>query len=108
MSTPFDLIPTLDNLLFETAQSIDEFSDSFVPQTRSADERFGDFQANGVLPYAKRAGINPRELAQKLIDALPDSEDWTIELAAPDLLILPFHLVFFFAGSWSMVRQKPG
>ena len=86
MSTPFDLIPTLDNLLFETAQSIDEFSDSFVPQTRSADERFGDFQANGVLPYAKRAGINPRELAQKLIDVLPDSEDWTIELAGPGFI----------------------
>ena len=86
MPTPFDLIPTLDNLLFEIAQSIDEFSDSFIPQTRSADERFGDFQANGVLPFAKKLGKNPRELAQKLINALPDSEDWTVELAGPGFI----------------------
>ena len=29
---------------------------SFDPQVRQADERFGDFQANGILPYAKKAG----------------------------------------------------
>ena len=86
MSITFDLIPTLDSLLSETAQTIDEFSDIFEPQTRAADERFGDFQANGVLPFAKREGKNPRELAQKLIDALPNSDSWTVEIAGPGFI----------------------
>lgn len=86
MSTSFDLVPALDNLLVQTASTLDEFTDLFEPQTRSADERFGDFQANGVLPFAKRVGKNPRELAQKLIDALPGSDNWTVELAGPGFI----------------------
>ena len=31
---------------------------------------FGDYQANGVMAAAKRAGQNPREVAQRVIDAL--------------------------------------
>ena len=86
MSTSFDLVLFFDNLLIETACNLDEFSDSFHPQTRSADERFGDFQANGVLPYAKKAGKNPRELAQKLLESLPPCNDWAVELAGPGFI----------------------
>ena len=86
MSTPFDLVPTFDSLLLETAKTVDAFNDDFVPQTRSADERFGDFQANGVLPFAKKAGKNPRQLAQNLIGALPPSEDWTVAIAGPGFI----------------------
>ncbi len=86
MSTSFDLLPSFDQLLYNTALSLDGFNEDFEPQTRSADERFGDFQANGVLPFAKKAGKNPRELAQNLIDALPQSEDWTVELAGPGFI----------------------
>ena len=86
MSTSFDLVPTFDSLLLETAKTVDAFNDDFVPQTRSADERFGDFQANGVLPFAKKAGKNPRQLAQNLIDALPPSEDWTVAIAGPGFI----------------------
>jgi arginyl-tRNA synthetase len=86
MSTSFDLVPTFDSLLLETAKTVDAFNDDFVPQTRSADERFGDFQANGVLPFAKKAGKNPRQLAQNLIDALPPSEDWTVTIAGPGFI----------------------
>ena len=31
---------------------------------------FGDYQANGVMAAAKRAGQNPREVAQAIIDAI--------------------------------------
>ena len=86
MSTSFDLLPSFDQLLHNTALSLDGFNEDFEPQTRSADERFGDFQANGVLPFAKKAGKNPRELAQNLIDALPQSDDWTVELAGPGFI----------------------
>ncbi|NDH00780.1 MAG: arginine--tRNA ligase, partial [Opitutae bacterium] len=86
MSTSFDLLPSFDELLYHTAQSLDGFNEDFDPQTRSADERFGDFQANGVLSFAKKAGKNPRELAQILIDALPPSENWTVDLAGPGFI----------------------
>ncbi len=86
MSTSFDLLPSFDQLLHNTALSLDGFNEDFEPQTRSADERFGDFQANGVLPFAKKAGKKPRELAQNLIDALPQSEDWNVELAGPGFI----------------------
>ncbi|TNF31854.1 MAG: arginine--tRNA ligase [Deltaproteobacteria bacterium] len=32
--------------------------------------RFGDYQINGVLPYAKALKANPRQLAQQVVDAL--------------------------------------
>jgi len=91
MSIFFDLVPALDNLLLETASSIDEFSDLFEPQTRAADERFGDFQANGVLPFAQRTNQNPRELAQKLIDALPQTDEWKVEIAGPGFVNFSLH-----------------
>ncbi|MEM9084251.1 MAG: arginine--tRNA ligase, partial [Planctomycetota bacterium] len=34
------------------------------------DLKFGDFQSNAAMPLGKASGTNPRELAQKLIDAL--------------------------------------
>lgn len=46
----------------------------FNPDVRPADPRFGDFQANGVLPYAKREGTNPRQLATQLVDLLKEDE----------------------------------
>ncbi|MCL6414963.1 arginine--tRNA ligase [Aestuariirhabdus sp. Z084] len=36
----------------------------------SARANFGDYQANGVMPVAKRQGINPRELATKVLTSL--------------------------------------
>lgn len=43
---------------------------SFSPDIRLADPKFADFQANGVLPYAKSTQQNPRSLAEKLLDRL--------------------------------------
>ncbi len=37
---------------------------------QSAKPQFGDYQANGVMGAAKKLGTNPREFAQKVIDAL--------------------------------------
>ena len=37
-------------------------------------------------PYAKKTGQNPRELAQRLIDALPDSDVWETSIAGPGFI----------------------
>ncbi|MGB0361317.1 MAG: arginine--tRNA ligase, partial [Endozoicomonas sp.] len=36
----------------------------------SAKANFGDYQCNAIMAAAKKMGINPRELAQKVIDNL--------------------------------------
>ena len=55
---------------------------AFAPEVRTADPRHGDFQANGVLAYAKARKLNPRATAEKLAAALPvdvrESYDFTI------------------------------
>ena len=59
--------------------------DDFDPVIRPSDPRFGDYQANGVLPYAKKNGRPPREVATDLIEAAaggqlldPALVEWTI------------------------------
>ena len=36
----------------------------------AADIRFGDYQANGVMSIAKRLGVKPRDLAEKIVEHL--------------------------------------
>lgn len=48
----------------------------FDPEVRTADLVHGDFQANGVLAYAKRQKTNPRALADKVVGCLaPDLKE---------------------------------
>jgi len=103
----FDLGRQLDTLLRQAAQGLDGFNDDFAPEVRPADPRFGEFQANGVLPFAKRNKANPRQLATQLVDALlalngfnaaliqpkkgetptvPEGADFAVEIAGPGFI----------------------
>ena len=58
---------------------------------RPADPRFGDYQANGVLAFAKRTRLNPRELATRLIAAAEASDAFdpafvTLDIAGPGFI----------------------
>ena len=86
MGIPYDICNTINRVLLETASNTNGFEEDFEPQVRSADERFGDFQANGVLPFAKRNGINPRELAQNFIEEIPKNELWETSIAGPGFI----------------------
>ena len=66
----FDIAAGLNEAVEAVAAGLADFDESFAPEVRLADPRFGDYQANGVLPYAKRNQRNPREMAQTLTDAL--------------------------------------
>ena len=79
------LLKFFEKIISNAASEIEMFDKSFEPQLRIADERFGDFQSNGVLPYSKRNGLNPRELAQTLVEKIPDNELWEISIAGPGL-----------------------
>lgn len=83
MKLSFDLGRQLDALLRQAATGLEAFNDDFAPEVRPADPRFGEFQANGVLPYAKRAKTNPRQLATQLVDALLALDEFSGELIQP-------------------------
>ncbi|MDO4695944.1 MAG: arginine--tRNA ligase [Neisseria sp.] len=59
---------------------------------------FGDFQINGVMGAAKAAKQNPRELAQKVADALQSSKVVeTAEVAGPGFINLRLNAAFLAA-----------
>ncbi|MSU65480.1 MAG: arginine--tRNA ligase [Opitutus sp.] len=63
-------------------------ADALAPEVRVADPRHGDFQANGVLGYAKARKLNPRATAEKLVAALPGSlrESCDVSIAGPGFI----------------------
>jgi arginyl-tRNA synthetase len=71
MHIPFNLATELDTALKTAATAAGLDAAAFAPEVRTADPRFGDYQANGVLACAKRQKQNPRALAEKLLAALP-------------------------------------
>ena len=53
----------------------------------SARAQFGDYQSNGVMPVAKKLGMNPREMAQKVIENLDLSDAAEkVEIAGPGFI----------------------
>ncbi|CNH46846.1 arginyl-tRNA synthetase [Yersinia thracica] len=58
------------------------------PQVRqSAKVQFGDYQANGVMAVAKKLGMQPRQLAEKVIEQLSlDGIASKVEIAGPGFI----------------------
>ncbi|WP_435949736.1 arginine--tRNA ligase [Psychrobacter sp. DM8] len=55
--------------------------------TRTKDTAHGDFASNVALSAAKAAKKNPRELAQSIVDALPDNQDIRqVDIAGPGFI----------------------
>ena len=98
MQITYDLMPALDAELRAAAAQTEIFDDEFSPELRPADPRFGDFQANGVLPFAKKRGLNPREAAQSLIEALVSDESREVKISGPGFL--NFRLTPTFRLEW--------
>jgi arginyl-tRNA synthetase len=71
MHASFNLAADLDAALKTAASAAGFDTAAFAPDVRPADPRHGDYQANGVLGYAKREKQNPRAVAEKLLAALP-------------------------------------
>lgn len=100
MNWPFYIADYLEKTIADCASKLEEFGQDFAPEVRPADAKFGEFQANGVLPYAKKNKANPRALGTKLLDALQEleglpKEDVEIEIAGPGFLNLKFSPAFY-------------
>jgi arginyl-tRNA synthetase len=70
MHPAFDMIGELERALMAAAGPAGLGPGSFEPEVRTSDPRHGDFQANGVLAAAKRAGKAPRPIADALVAGL--------------------------------------
>jgi len=63
-----------------------------IQVTRTRDVAHGDFASNIAMMLAKAAGRNPRDLAQALIEALPDDEHvHKVEIAGPGFINFFIH-----------------
>lgn len=92
----------LNSLIKNLATKIG-LGENFDPQVRPADPRFGDFQANGVLPCAKALKANPRTLAQSLIDAIKESgelDENLVEMSIAGPGFINFKLTKKFLLQW--------
>lgn len=91
MEIIFNPAQAIDHALKEIALQTEGFNSDFKPEVRPADPKFGDFQANGVLGHAKQNKVNPRALAQKLLEKAQnsqffDSNSVTLSLAGPGFI----------------------
>ena len=72
--------PEISKLLEETLKSIPDFADApevtsiHATVERARDARHGDFATNIAMRLAKSVGRNPRDIAQTIIDGMPESE----------------------------------
>ncbi|MGA3006663.1 MAG: arginine--tRNA ligase [Opitutaceae bacterium] len=88
MHVSFDIAAHLDAALKSAADRSGLETAAFEPEVRTADPRHGDFQANGVLGYAKARKLNPRKIAEEIVAALPDDirQECDVAIAGPGFI----------------------
>ena len=83
----FSLESYLNNKLKVLAADLPIFGKDFDPEIRPADERFGDFQANGILSYLGRRKENPRQGALQMLEVFKQNDTlFDVEVAGPGFL----------------------
>jgi arginyl-tRNA synthetase len=99
MHVSFDLAAHLEAALKTAANRAGLEASAFVPEVRPADPRHGDFQANGVLGYAKARKLNPRTVAEQLVAVLPEDirQQCDVAIAGPGFINFTLKPVTLFA-----------
>ena len=92
MSASFHFAAALDAGLRSAAATAGFDLALFSPDVRVAAAQHGDYQANGVLAYAKQTKQNPRAAAQALVAALPSEVAALAEVAIAGPGFLNFSL----------------
>ncbi len=115
---PFDPGNYLHQLCQQAAASVADFNPDYQPEVRPSDPRFGDFQANGVLPFAKQHRLSPRPLGEQLAQSLRSLPEWNpswidVEVAGPGFLNFRFTPAFWLGwlvqyGSQRDLQQAAG
>lgn len=105
MNIWFNPSKSIESLLSKIAAQPGVLDAEFEPDVRPANPRFGDYQANGALAFAKARGLNPREIATRLISAAETSGEFdpeyiTLSLAGPGFI--NFKLTPKFIWQWQL------
>ena len=88
MRTPVDLLTSRLQSAMETALGA-EFRHEDPVLRPSANPQFGDYQANAAMALAKRLGEKPRDVAQRIVDALDVLDVCSkVEVAGPGFINL--------------------
>lgn len=83
----FGLQEYLQQQVKQAALTLPVFDQDFDPEIRQADERFGDFQANGLLAYLGKKKENIRLWAQKLKEAFETlDQNFDLSIAGPGFI----------------------
>ncbi len=94
----FDVAKKIESIVAEAAAKAGLDGEVFSPEIRTADPRFGDLQANGALPYAKRQKANPRQVAQQIVAQLEEDPELakraTLSIAGPGFINFKFKPAF--------------
>lgn len=72
----------------EALRSVTSDPDRFAQLLRpTQDPKFGDYQGNAAMSLAKELGEKPRDVAQRIVDALPLGEDFeSVSIAGPGFI----------------------
>ncbi len=86
----FDVADKLNTKVVAAAHEKGFDLEIFTADVKLADPKFGDFQANGALPYAKRTQSNPREVANSLMGTLASDNEiqsnFELSIAGPGFI----------------------
>jgi len=70
-------------------------------------EAHGDFSSNVALKSAKANGINPREMAEKIVEFFQDSKDYEkVDLAGPGFINFAFSQSYYHSSLKKIVKEK--
>ncbi len=89
MHVSFNLAGELEGALKSAAKAAGLAEpEAFAPEVRVADPKHGDYQANGVLGYAKARKLNPRATAEQVVAAIGADvrAAYTIAIAGPGFI----------------------
>ena len=89
MKIEFDISSELDKIIRRNGEHMRGIKDDFDPQVRQAMKGLVIFRQMEFYPYAKKTGQNPRELAQRLIDAYR-----SLTFGRPVLLVRALSILF--------------
>lgn len=73
--------------------------------TASSNLQFADYQSNAAMVLAKQVRTNPRELAQKLADAMGENDVCSIDVAGPGFINFRIQPTFFAAKTTEMLSD---
>ena len=81
------VLNAIESLQQQGQLDIEQTPDIQIERTR--DSSHGDYACNVAMMLAKQARCKPRELAEKIVDALPDSKDIAKKAVKNNFLLIP-------------------